>query len=59
MTTFPSTTPRRPLHAAENILGDRLAAIAELSEEDLASLRNIIDAVVAKNHLKALAGRIN
>lgn len=51
--------PRRPLHAAENILGDRLTAVAELGEEDLASLRNVIDALVAKNRLKALAGGIS
>ncbi|MCA1837023.1 MAG: hypothetical protein LC721_12140, partial [Actinobacteria bacterium] len=36
--------PRRSLHVAEDTLGDRLSAVAELSEEDLASLRNVIDA---------------
>lgn len=51
--------PLRPLHAAENVLGDRLTAVAELGGEDLASLRNVIDALVAKNRLKALAGGIS
>jgi len=51
--------PRRPLQAAENALGDRLSAVAELSAEDLASLRNVIDALVAKSRLKALAGGIS
>jgi transcriptional regulator with XRE-family HTH domain len=51
--------PRRPLHAAENTLGDRLSAVAELSEDDLASLRNVIDGLVAKSRLKALAGGIS
>ena len=28
--------PRRPLHSAEDALGDRLAAVAELGDQDLA-----------------------
>jgi len=48
--------PRRRLHAAEHALGDRLAAVAELSEEDLASLLNVLDGLVAKSRLRALAG---
>jgi len=31
--------PRRPLHAAEDALGDRLAVIGELSADDLAAQR--------------------
>jgi transcriptional regulator with XRE-family HTH domain len=48
--------PRRRLHAAEHALGDRLAAVGELSEEDLASLLNVLDGLVAKSRLRALAG---
>lgn len=47
--------PRRPLHA-ENNLGDRLTALNELSGDDLASLLHMLDALVAKNRLKTLAG---
>jgi transcriptional regulator with XRE-family HTH domain len=51
--------PRRPLHAAEHNLGDRLANLDELSEDDLASLLHMLDALVAKNRLKTLAGGIS
>jgi transcriptional regulator with XRE-family HTH domain len=51
--------PRRPLHAAENNLGDRLASLNELSEDDLNSLLHMLDALIAKNRLKTLAGRIS
>ena len=51
--------PRRPLHAAENILGDRLAALAELNDDDRHSLLNVIDGLVTKSRLKTLAGGIN
>jgi transcriptional regulator with XRE-family HTH domain len=50
--------PRRPLHTPGDALGDRLAAIAELPPDDLASLLNIIDGLTAKNHLKTLASRL-
>ncbi|MGH9188332.1 MAG: helix-turn-helix domain-containing protein [Acidimicrobiales bacterium] len=49
--------PRRSLHAPENVLGHRLAAIAELGVDDLAALLNVIDALVAKTRLHAIAGR--
>jgi transcriptional regulator with XRE-family HTH domain len=48
--------PRRPLHSAQDTLGDRLAA---LPPDDLASLLNIIDGLVAKNRLKTLAGGLS
>jgi transcriptional regulator with XRE-family HTH domain len=48
--------PRRPLHAAEDALGDRLAVIGELSADDLASLLNVVDGLVAKSRLRAMAG---
>lgn len=51
--------PRRPLHAAEHHLGDRLATLDELSGDDLASLLHMLDALVAKNRLKTLAGGIS
>jgi len=51
--------PRRPLHSAQDALGDRLAAVAELPPDDRASLLNIIDGLVAKNRLKTLAGGIS
>ena len=44
--------PRRPLHAPENILGDRLSGIAELDDTDLASLLNIIDALIANKRIR-------
>jgi transcriptional regulator with XRE-family HTH domain len=49
----------RPLHAAEHDLGDRLTALSELSGDDLPSLLHVLDALVAKNCLKTLAGGIS
>ena len=46
----------RQLHAAEDALGDRLAAIGELSADDLSSLLNVVDGLVAKSRLRAMAG---
>jgi transcriptional regulator with XRE-family HTH domain len=51
--------PRRPLHSTQDILGDGLAAVAELPADDLAALLNIIDGLVAKNRLKTLAGGLS
>ncbi len=48
--------PRRPLHVADLGLVSRLADIAELSAEDRSSLLHMLDALVTKNRLKALAG---
>lgn len=48
--------PRRPLHIADADLAARLADLAELSEDDRASLLHMLDALVTKNRLKALAG---
>jgi len=47
--------PRRPLHVADFGLATRLADIAELSAEDRSSLLHMLDALVTKNRLKALA----
>jgi transcriptional regulator with XRE-family HTH domain len=46
---------RRPLHAPENILGERLHALAELDDNDRASLLNVIDALVTKHRVRTLA----
>lgn len=51
--------PRRALHAAENVLGDRLAAIAELDDDDRHSLLNVIDGLVTKSRIKTLAGGVS
>jgi transcriptional regulator with XRE-family HTH domain len=51
--------PRRPLHSAEDVLGDRLATLTELTDEDLALVLSFIDALVTKNRLKALAGGVS
>jgi transcriptional regulator with XRE-family HTH domain len=50
---------RRPLHAPENILGDRLAAIAELNDDDRSSLLNVIDGLVTKSRVRTLAGGVS
>ena len=51
--------PRRRLRAAENALGDRLSQVAELPEADLTALVSVLDGLVAKSRLKALAGGFN
>lgn len=50
--------PRRPLHVENNELVDRLNDIQDLSDEDKSSLLHILDALVAKNRIKTLAGEI-
>ena len=46
---------RRPLHAPDYGLGERLVAIGELDEGDRTSLLNVIDALITKSRVKALA----
>jgi transcriptional regulator with XRE-family HTH domain len=46
--------PRRPLHAPENTLGDRLATIAELDPDELAVLASVIDGLVTKKRLRTI-----
>ncbi len=53
--------PARPLHIAENALGDRLHALTErdttdLDTTDLDTIRNIIDGLLAKRRLRTIAG---
>lgn len=52
------SSPRRPLHAPENALGDRLAVVAELSNEEIGVLRSAIDGLVAKSRLRTLASGV-
>jgi hypothetical protein len=42
-----------------NFLGDRLAAIAQLDDNELAILNGVIEGLIAKNRLRALAGGIS
>lgn len=51
--------PRRPLHSAEDVLGDRLATLTELDKHDLTLVLRFIDALVTKNRLHARAGGIS
>jgi transcriptional regulator with XRE-family HTH domain len=51
--------PRRPLHSGEDVLGDRIASLGELSDEDLKMVLSFIDALVTKNRLKALVGAVS
>jgi transcriptional regulator with XRE-family HTH domain len=46
--------PRRAFRSSDDVLGDRLSVLSELSEEDLAALLNVLDALVAKTRMKAL-----
>jgi hypothetical protein len=50
---------RRPLRSADNALGDRLAVVGELSAEELAVLASVIDGLVAKSRLRALADGVS
>jgi hypothetical protein len=45
--------------SAPMALGDRLANLTELSGDDLASLLHRLEALVAKNRFKTLAGGIS
>lgn len=48
--------PRRPLHAAEDVLGDRLAVIADC--RPTTSPLNVVDRLVAKSRLRAMASEL-
>lgn len=51
--------PRQNLDGHElGALGGRLAELSELSDEDRAALLNVLDGLLAKSRLKALAGGI-
>ncbi|HUB70605.1 MAG TPA: hypothetical protein VL984_09295 [Acidimicrobiales bacterium] len=51
--------PRRPLHSGEDVLGDRIASLGELSDEDLKMVLSFIDVLVTKSRLKAPAGGVS
>lgn len=51
--------PRRSLHTPQNALGDRLAAITQLNDDDLNILNGVIDGLLAKTRLRALAGGVS
>ena len=48
--------PRRPLHVADHGLAERLAGLSELDPEDRASLLRVLDALLTKHRVRALAG---
>lgn len=48
--------PRRPLRAPEDVLGDNLAGIATLNDDDKAALLNVLDALITKTKLRAITG---
>lgn len=48
--------PRRPLHVDDHGLAERLAALAELNPEDRASLLSVLDALLTRTRVRALAG---
>ncbi len=53
------SSPRRTLHAPENVLGDRLSTVSELTEDELGVVLSVIDGLVAKNRLRTLAGGLS
>lgn len=48
--------PRRPLHAPQNALGDKLADLATLDPGDQDAVLKILDALVTKTKLRAITG---
>lgn len=48
--------PRRPLHVQDHGLSDRLTALAELDDNDRDNLLNVLDALITRKRLRALAG---
>jgi len=47
--------PRRPLHVADHGLGDRLAQLSELDDDDRQSLLHMLDALLTRKRLRVLA----
>jgi transcriptional regulator with XRE-family HTH domain len=50
------TAARRPLHAPEDALGDKLAGLASLDDSERALVLGVIDAVTTKAKLRAITG---
>jgi transcriptional regulator with XRE-family HTH domain len=53
------SSTRRSLRSPENVLGDHLALVAELGDDELAVVRSVIDGLVAKKRLRTLAGGLS
>ncbi len=53
------TSPAAPCTRPRTPWGDRLSGVAELGEEDVVALANVIDGLVAKSRLRTLAGGIS
>lgn len=47
--------PRRPLHVDDHGLTERLAALSELDQADRDSMLSVLDAMITRKRLKALA----
>jgi len=47
--------PRRPLHIDDHGLSERLALLSELDDEDRTSLLRVLDAMLTRTRLHALA----
>jgi hypothetical protein len=48
------TAPRRPLHAPEDALGDKLADLATLDASERALVLGVIDAITTKAKLRLI-----
>jgi len=53
------TAGRRPLHAADAGLGDRLAHLDQLTPDDRTALLAVLDALLTKSRLKTLTADIS
>ena len=47
--------PRRPLHIDDHGLTERLAALAELDQADRDSMLSVLDALITRKRVRALA----
>ena len=48
--------PRRPLHIDDHGLTERLAALSELDQADRDSMLSVLDAMITRKRVRALAG---
>lgn len=49
-------TARQPLHAPENIVGDKFTGLGHLSDADRAALLHILDELLANTSIRAALG---
>ncbi len=47
--------PRRPLHVDDHGLTERLAALSELDQADRDSMLSVLDAMITRKRVRALA----